>query len=102
MKSSRGNWTLSGAALFIFGITFCAYSADPQFAPGKKIEMPGQTEPEGPTAVDFDLDGKVDLLSGLYSGHILFRKNIGTEAAPKFDKPVKVQSGGKDIKLVHW
>lgn len=72
------------------------------FAAPVRLDVPGSRELEGPELVDFDGDGKVDLLSGIYKGHLLFRKNEGTNAAPKFAAPVKLKSGGKDIKLTHW
>jgi hypothetical protein len=81
---------------------YLAQSGEVSFSEGRKIEMPGQTDLEGPEAVDFDGDGKIDLLSGVYRGHLLFRKNVGTKENPAFDKPVILKSNGKDIKLTHW
>lgn len=79
-----------------------ASAGEISFAPPVRLEIPECTQLEGPELVDFDGDGKLDLLSGVYSGNLLFRKNVGSDAAPKFATPVKLQSGGKDIKLKHW
>jgi len=60
-------------------------------------------ELEGVEIVDYDGDGIQDLLSGLYSGHLLFRKNTGTNGSPKYAKAVKLTLyNEKAIKLKHW
>jgi hypothetical protein len=73
-----------------------------KFGPPVRLAVPDCVELEGPEVVDFDGDGLRDLLSGVYDGYLLFRRNTGTDAVPQFAKPVKVQSGGKDIELEHW
>lgn len=50
-----------------------------------------------PTVVDWDGDGVLDIVSGNSQGHILFFKNTGTDAAPKFTTPVSLQAGGRTI-----
>ena len=72
------------------------------FAPPEKLQVPGLETNEGPEHVDYDGDGVRDLLSGNYAGNIIFRKNSGTDAAPKFEAPVNLKREGKDIKLKHW
>ena len=57
---------------------------------------------EGPEFADLDGDGKKDLISGLYSGNLLFRQNVGTQADPKFAEAAVLKSGGKEIKIKHW
>lgn len=79
-----------------------ASASEINFAPPLRLEVPECSQLEGPELVDYDGDGKLDLLSGVYSGNLLFRKNISTNEAPKFAKPLKLQSGGKDIKVKHW
>ena len=39
-----------------------------------------------PALVDFDGDGKLDLLLGLHSGTVLFYRNIGTSCRPLFEE----------------
>ena len=73
-----------------------------KFGAAERLEVPGLKALEGPEVVDVDGDGVADLLSGVYAGNLLFRKNTGTNTAPKYAEPVKVQRGGEDIKLKHW
>ena len=73
-----------------------------QFASPERLDVPGLTQLEGPEVVDFDGDGVRDLLSGVYAGNLLFRKNTGTNKKPEYAEPVKLKRGGEDIKLKHW
>ena len=75
---------------------------EPAFSPPERLQVPEMKELEGAEVVDYDGDGVQDLLSGLYSGNLLFRKNTGTNDAPKYAAPVKLKRGGEDIKLKHW
>ena len=79
-----------------------ALARDVSFGPPERLQVPGLTALEGPEVVDFDGDGVRDLLSGNYAGNLILRKNTGTNAAPEFAPPVKLQRAGKDIKLKHW
>ena len=79
-----------------------AGAGENRFGPPQGLDVPGCTELEGPEVIDYDGDGVRDLLSGLYSGHLLLRRNLGTNKVPRYAEPVKLQSGGKDIKLKHW
>jgi large repetitive protein len=47
--------------------------------------------------VDFDNDGKLDLIAGDTEGNIWFFKNIGTKTEPKLAAGVKLKADGKDI-----
>ncbi len=47
--------------------------------------------------MDYDNDGKLDILAGDTKGNVWFFKNIGTEAKPKLAKAVHVEAGGKPI-----
>ena len=88
--------------LGVSGSAIKTQAGDLVFSEAKRIEMPGQKDLEGPEAVDFDGDGRIDLLSGVYRGHLLFRKNVGTKENPQFESPVILKSNGADIKLKHW
>ncbi|MEM7165006.1 MAG: VCBS repeat-containing protein [Planctomycetota bacterium] len=55
-------------------------------AAGAKIEVGGGDS--GPVHVDWDKDGKRDLLTGAGDGSVIFFKNIGVETAPKFAKGI--------------
>ena len=47
--------------------------------------------------MDFDGDGKLDLIAGDTDGNVWFFRNIGTKTAPKLAAGVKLKSNGKDI-----
>ena len=49
-----------------------------------------------PRAIDWDDDGKMDLLVGAQGGVWLF-DNVGTETEPQFAAGVRVQAGGADL-----
>ncbi|MEX2027458.1 MAG: VCBS repeat-containing protein, partial [Pirellulaceae bacterium] len=51
-------------------------------ADGKEIEIPAGGD-AGPAVVDWDGDGKLDLLSGASDGSVHFFRNIGTSREPK-------------------
>ena len=93
-------WTLFAglSAALVSG----AAAAELKFGVPEPLQVPKLTELEGPDVVDFDGDGVLDLLSGNYAGNIIFRRNTGTNAEPKYADPVKLQRAGKDIKLKHW
>ena len=57
---------------------------------------------EGPEVADFDGDGKKDLLSADYSGHLFLRTNVGTAKKPEFSSPRKLKAGTDVIKIKHW
>ena len=56
----------------------------------------------GPDLADLDGDGKPDLVGGVYDKRILFLRNVGTAAEPKFEAPKPLQAEGKDILINHW
>lgn len=50
-----------------------------------------------PQGVDWDNDGKLDLIAGDMGGQVWFFKNIGTAKAPKLATGVQLKAGGKPI-----
>lgn len=52
-----------------------------------------------PTTVDWNGDGVLDILAGNSEGFVLFFENIGSNDAPKFLPPTRVQAGGRDIQV---
>lgn len=67
-------------------------------AEGKPIQL--SVGHAAPIWVDFDRDGKPDLLVGEFgSGGIRFYKNIGTAGKPKFGSFEMLQAGGKPIRV---
>ena len=50
-----------------------------------------------PNVVDWDGDGKLDIVSGNSEGRLLFFKNNGTDVLPDFAYPEEVKSDGKPI-----
>jgi hypothetical protein len=64
-------------------------------ASGTDIDL-GQSSTVAPRAVDYDADGRIDILAGA-NGRILLYRNIGTSNAPVFASAVSVKAGGTDI-----
>jgi hypothetical protein len=52
-----------------------------------------------PVIMDFDGDGKKDLLAGNTAGQLLFYSNVGPDASPSFSGYDFVESDGVDIDL---
>ena len=69
----------------------------------KPILIPLFTSNEGVEIADLDGDGKLDMISAVYKGHINFYKPKDPEKPYEFTKPVKLtDSRGKALKLNHW
>lgn len=47
--------------------------------------------------MDYDNDGKLDILAGDTKGNVWIFTNVGTKAEPKLAKGVRVKAGGKPI-----
>lgn len=52
-----------------------------------------------PEAVDWDKDGKLDLLVGSYTGLIYFYRNIGTKTKPVLARPKALRAGNKLLRV---
>lgn len=52
-----------------------------------------------PTVVDWNNDGRKDLLVGEFSGHIWLFLNVGTDAAPVFSGGSMVTADGVPIRI---
>lgn len=65
---------------------------------GGKIISDGHTA--APEAVDWDEDGKLDLLVGTFSGgKVFFYQNTGSNKAPEYKNAGALKAGGRDISL---
>jgi hypothetical protein len=52
-----------------------------------------------PSVVDWNGDGKKDLIVGSFIGQVRAFINIGSNSEPKFAKEIMVEAGGQPIKL---
>ncbi len=82
-----------------------AWAGPPELAEPVKIESGGspidvELGDLVPVIVDWDCDGKKDLIAGQYKdGKIRFYRNVGEDAAPKFDGFIFLKAGGEEISL---
>src|SRR5579871_3532349 len=76
-----------------------------RFAPPVRLQAAGKpidtaVGHAAPLAVDFDGDGKTDLLVGQFGeGLLLFYRNVGTNTEPRYTAGMKVQADGKDVRV---
>ena len=100
-----GDWDADGLKDLLVGHTssLLLYKnvgspAEPKFQAPTKFEFPGGKCPSrpGPYIVDWDGDGKRDLLIGTESAGVLFYRNVGTAKKPKLAKaePVTLKAEG--------
>ena len=86
------------------------FAADIEMQPGVKLKAGDEVIDGGkdtvghlvPTVVDWNGDGKKDLIVGSFSGNpgnVMLYLNIGTDAEPKLDKGRVLEAGGVPIKL---
>jgi hypothetical protein len=106
-KIHLADWNLDGLADLLIGYSEgCFYlflnkgsKAKPDFGAPKKILPEGGTFPSrpSPTLVDWDGDGKRDLLVGCSEGKVYFYPNIGKNKAPRFKEGQPLEAGGKPL-----
>jgi hypothetical protein len=75
---------------------------EPRFAPPRYFEQLDPFVKSGglsrPVAVDWNGDGKLDLLAGNSAGYIQFFENAGSNAQPVFEDRGYLKAGGKTIR----
>ena len=71
--------------------------AAPRFEAPVALKIPEGDFPSRPSpyVVDWDGDGKKDLLVGTESDKVLFYRNVGTDTRPKLDRAKKLDLKGK-------
>ncbi len=55
-----------------------------------------------PVAVDWDRDGKKDLVIGEYQGYIYFYDNKGTDTNPSFNGRTQLKAGGVNLDVYYY
>ena len=75
---------------------------EPRFSPPKYFEQVDPLLKSGalsrPVAVDWNGDGKLDILSGNSAGYIQYFENVGSNAEPVFEDRGYLKAGGKTIR----
>lgn len=88
----------------IFLLTNVGADAAPVFQSTSYIQDQGQdliiySGRTSPDVVDWDRDGKKDILAGDKDGYVYFFRNVGTDAAPVFNGSVQLKAGGQTIDI---
>lgn len=55
-----------------------------------------------PTIVDYDKDGKQDLIIGTFKGEFRFYKNVGTKSKPVYNNFTFIQANGQKAVAQNW
>lgn len=71
-------------------------------ADGEYIDTGRDIGYAGPLVVDYDGDGKKDLLVSAFRGNIRFFKNVGSTKAPAFTEKEPLHAGGEPIRIHNW
>lgn len=79
---------------------------EPDYAPGKHLSYQGEVitmdlEMIQPSALDWDMDGNVDLVVGDEDGRVALVKNTGriVDEVPEFEPPVYFQQKADEVKI---
>lgn len=76
----------------------------PRFAPPRYLEQMDPNVKSGalsrPVAVDWNGDGKLDLIAGNSAGYLQYFENVGTTASPAFEDRGYLKAGGKTIRKI--
>ncbi|MBC8290978.1 MAG: VCBS repeat-containing protein [Planctomycetes bacterium] len=64
---------------------------------GSKIDDVFPDQRLSPVVVDWDGDGRQDLLLGSQGGEVWFARNVGSKSAPKFSDYGAVEAGGENV-----
>ncbi|MBU1598550.1 hypothetical protein KKG61_00320, partial [bacterium] len=82
--------------LFLLLMAQMALAGSPQFTTELKVEKKvlkvGYNG--SPAVIDWNFDGKKDIIVGDQAGYIWFYNNIGTDDSPSFDTGEKIEIGG--------
>lgn len=76
--------------------------AAPELEPGVPVNVGGspiQASYAAPDVVDWNADGKKDLLVGDYSGYVRVLINVGTNAAPVFSTWSYINCAGSAVRV---
>jgi hypothetical protein len=98
------------ASLVAYAATSASPADDglPQMLPGVRLMADGEVIDDHklghfvPTVVDWNGDGKKDLIVGAFAGepgNVLLYLNVGTDAEPKLAKATYMEAVGQPIKL---
>jgi len=96
---------MKGIVLIALLLAFSPGSAPPELSPGQKILCDGapidvEVGHLVPVVLDWNNDGKKDLLVGQFSGgKIRLYLNTGTDKEPVFESFKYLKAGGKEIAL---
>ncbi len=69
-------------------------------AGGKLIDL--NPNYAAPAIVDYDNDGKQDLIIGTFKGKFRFYRNVGTNESPVYNDFKFIKANGKDAVAQNW
>jgi len=100
---------------FLFGAASIALAVAFQGKPAATFEPPVRLKAgdafidtgadiaySGPSVFDLDGDGKRDLLVGNFRGHVQVFRNVGDDAARRFEAKGFLEADGKVVEIPNW